>query len=104
MIAGSSEDGFEGLALGLRRTRVTAYRLACMNASYSCPTLNHKTTTVNLPRPRQLSMADDASRSLLCLIEGDSSLFRVKPTGSMDIMELKDLIFAKGQAQRAQER
>jgi len=34
--------------------------------------------------------ADDAPRALLYLIAGE--LFRVKPTGSMDIIELKDLI------------
>ena len=37
-------------------------------------------------------MADDAPRALLYLIAGESSLFRVKPTGSMDIIGLKDLI------------
>ncbi|KAI0249559.1 hypothetical protein BJV78DRAFT_1227020 [Lactifluus subvellereus] len=41
-------------------------------------------------------MADDALRPLICLIEGESSLFRVKPTGSMDIIELKDLVKEKG--------
>jgi Crinkler effector protein N-terminal domain len=41
-------------------------------------------------------MADDVHCALHCLIEGDSSLFRVKPTGSVDIMELKELIKEKG--------
>jgi hypothetical protein len=41
-------------------------------------------------------MTDDAPRALTCLIEGETSLFRVKPTGSMDILELKDLIHEKG--------
>jgi hypothetical protein len=36
-------------------------------------------------------MADNAVRALLCIIEGDSSLFRVTPTGNMDIIELKNL-------------
>jgi hypothetical protein len=37
-------------------------------------------------------MADDSPRALLCLIAGESLPFKVKPTGSMDIMDLKDLI------------
>jgi len=37
-------------------------------------------------------MADDAVRSLVCLVEGDSSLFLVKPTRNVPILELKDLI------------
>ena len=41
-------------------------------------------------------MADDAIRALICLIEGESSLFRVKPTGSMVIIELKELIKEEG--------
>jgi hypothetical protein len=41
-------------------------------------------------------MADDAVRALLCIIEGESSLFRVKPTGNMDIIELKKLIREEG--------
>ena len=36
-------------------------------------------------------MADNALRVLICLVEGDSSLFKVEPTGDMDIMDLKDL-------------
>jgi hypothetical protein len=40
-------------------------------------------------------MADDVLCALHCLIEGDSSLFRVRPTGSVDIMDLKDLIKEK---------
>jgi hypothetical protein len=40
-------------------------------------------------------MADDASRSLICLIEGESTLFEVEPTGSTNIMKLKDLIKEK---------
>ena len=38
-------------------------------------------------------MADDAPRALNCLIEGDSSPFKVKPTGSNDIIDLKKLIW-----------
>ncbi|KAI0257398.1 hypothetical protein BJV78DRAFT_32546 [Lactifluus subvellereus] len=41
-------------------------------------------------------MADDALRPLICLIEGDSSAFIVKPTGSMNIIELKKLIQEEG--------
>ena len=37
-------------------------------------------------------MADDAPRTLLCLIIGESVLFTVKPTGSLDIIDLKSLI------------
>ena len=40
-------------------------------------------------------MADNALRVLICLVEGDSSVFKVKPTGDMDIMDLKDLIWEK---------
>ena len=38
-------------------------------------------------------MADNALRVLICLVEGDSSIFIVEPTGDMDIMDLKDLIW-----------
>ena len=41
-------------------------------------------------------MADDAPRTLVCLIAGESSLFKVRPTGGMDIIDLKDLIKEKG--------
>ena len=41
-------------------------------------------------------MADDAVRSLLCIVEGDTELFKVKPTGSTDVLDLKDLIKEKG--------
>jgi Crinkler effector protein N-terminal domain len=42
-------------------------------------------------------MADDALRSLVCLVEGDESLrFIVEPTGSMNIIELKILIKEAG--------
>jgi hypothetical protein len=41
-------------------------------------------------------MTDDPVRSLVCLIEGESSLFRVEPTGNTDIIALKDLIKEKG--------
>ena len=41
-------------------------------------------------------MADDAVRTLLCLIEGDSTWFKVKPTGSMDIVDLRKLIWEEG--------
>jgi hypothetical protein len=40
-------------------------------------------------------MADDSPRALLCLIEGDSSPFRVKLAGDTDIIDLKDLIKEK---------
>jgi Crinkler effector protein N-terminal domain len=41
-------------------------------------------------------MADDAVRTLVCLIEGDSTWFKVKPTGSMDIVDLRELIWEEG--------
>jgi hypothetical protein len=41
-------------------------------------------------------MADDALRTLVCLVEGDRSLIKVKPTGSMDIIDLKNLIREEG--------
>ena len=41
------------------------------------------------------AMADDALRVLICLVEGESSTFKVRPTGDMDIMDLKDLIWEK---------
>jgi hypothetical protein len=37
-------------------------------------------------------MADDAVRALTCIIQGGVSLFRVEPTGNMDILKLKMLI------------
>ena len=37
-------------------------------------------------------MADDAPRALQCLIEGESLLFKVTATGSLDMMDLKRLI------------
>jgi hypothetical protein len=51
---------------------------------------------INPPTKPQSSMADDAVRALLCIIEGESSLFRVKPTCNMDIIELKKLIREEG--------
>lgn len=41
-------------------------------------------------------MADKAHLALICLIEGESSLFKVRPTGGMDIIDLKDIIKEKG--------
>jgi hypothetical protein len=41
-------------------------------------------------------MADDASRTLICLIEGEPITFKVKPTGKMDMMDLKKLIKEEG--------
>jgi hypothetical protein len=41
-------------------------------------------------------MADDAPRALICLIQGESVLFRVEPKGSVDIIGLKELIKEKG--------
>jgi hypothetical protein len=38
------------------------------------------------------SMADDAPRILICLIEGQSSIFRVELTGNMDVSQLKELV------------
>jgi Crinkler effector protein N-terminal domain len=52
----------------------------------------HATTLLPLSTS---SMADDAPRALLCLIAGESVSFIVKPTGSMDIIDLKDLIKEK---------
>jgi hypothetical protein len=40
-------------------------------------------------------MADDAL-FLKCLIQGQSEMFRVKATGSMEIFELKELIHEQG--------
>jgi len=40
-------------------------------------------------------VADGTLRRLACLIEGEPSVFSVKPTGSMDIMDLKELIREK---------
>ena len=37
-------------------------------------------------------MADDAPRVLVCLVEGDSSIFPVTPTGDMHIWDLQKLI------------
>jgi hypothetical protein len=43
--------------------------------------------------PTLPTMADNALCALICLIEGNSSLFRVEPTGDMNmIMMLKKLI------------
>jgi len=42
-------------------------------------------------------MADDTRRTLVCLIEGDSSLFSVKAAGNMPILKLNDLIVEKRQ-------
>ena len=44
----------------------------------------HKTTTV--------LMADDAPRALLCIIRGDPNPFIVEPTGSLDIIDLREMI------------
>jgi len=41
-------------------------------------------------------MADDAPRTLTCLIEGDSSLFQVNSTGDKNIFNLKKLIWEEG--------
>jgi hypothetical protein len=41
-------------------------------------------------------MADVASRTLNCLIEGDTSKFRVKPSGNSDVVDLQDLVWEKG--------
>ena len=41
-------------------------------------------------------MADDAIRVLVCLVEGESSIFKVNPTSNMDVTDLKDLIHQKG--------
>jgi hypothetical protein len=40
-------------------------------------------------------MANDASHALLCLIEGESAVFRVEPAGNKNIVVLKDLIKEK---------
>jgi hypothetical protein len=37
-------------------------------------------------------MTDDGSRALVCLIAGESTVFRVRPTGKDDIIDLKGLI------------
>lgn len=41
-------------------------------------------------------MIDDAPRTLMCLVEGKSRLFKVEITGSRSIPELKDLIIEQG--------
>ena len=41
-------------------------------------------------------MADDTLRTLVCLVSGESSPFKVNPTISMNIMDLKGLIREKG--------
>jgi hypothetical protein len=43
----------------------------------------------------QSSMADYAPPALTCLVEGESSVFRVKPTTDIQILDLKDLIQEK---------
>jgi hypothetical protein len=48
--------------------------------------------TINPPKPQQSSMADDAPCALLCLIQGESVLFRVEPKRSVDIIELQKMI------------
>jgi hypothetical protein len=37
-------------------------------------------------------MADDAIHALFCLIEGQSSVFKINPTGNMQIYDLQKLI------------
>ena len=37
-------------------------------------------------------MADNAPRVIRCLIEGDSSTFKIKPTGDTEISDLRGLI------------
>ena len=37
-------------------------------------------------------MADDDHRTLICLIQGTSQLFKLKPNGSSDIMDLQEMI------------
>ena len=37
-------------------------------------------------------MADDSLRALLCLVEGEPFVFRVKPAGNTDIIDLRGLI------------
>jgi len=37
-------------------------------------------------------MADDAVRSLLCIVERESVVFDVEPKGNMNVMKLKKLI------------
>ena len=41
-------------------------------------------------------MADNTPRRLICVIAGESALFRVQPTGSMDIIDLKNLVKEEG--------
>jgi Crinkler effector protein N-terminal domain len=55
-----------------------------------------KTTTVSPPRSQQSSMADDATRALICLITGESTVFKVQPNRRDDIMDLKELIKGEG--------
>jgi Crinkler effector protein N-terminal domain len=46
--------------------------------------------------PMQSSMAYYAPPALTCLIEGESSLLRVKPTTDIDMVDLKKLIREEG--------
>ena len=41
-------------------------------------------------------MPVDQNIALTCLIEGESSVFRVRPKGNIDMIDLKDLIHQKG--------
>ena len=41
-------------------------------------------------------MSNDSPRALVCLIEGESTLFRVELAGNKVIIALKDLIKEKG--------
>ena len=43
-------------------------------------------------KAQQPSMANDSPRALVCLIEGESTPFRVEIAGNKDIMDLKKLI------------
>ena len=73
-----------GTRLGCRKSRGFKFQ---QHASIHCQ-----------PNPQQSSsMADDTLRTLVCLIAGESSLrlFKVNPTVSMDIMDLKGLIKEK---------
>ena len=43
-------------------------------------------------------MADNTPCRLLCVIAGESTPFRVQPTGSMDVIDLKVLIKEEGKS------
>jgi hypothetical protein len=66
------------------------------------PTAPAQTTSTSLsltdttPRPQAVTLLEDNFRVLLCLIEGDSTVFQVKAPINNNVLDLKDLIREKG--------